>query len=97
MSNAIKYSSVDDEIKLISENESNHIILSVINKGQTIDEDQLDILWDAYYRIDSSRNRTITGFGLGLSIARDILDLHGFKYGCENTESGFRFFFSLNN
>lgn len=67
----------------------------VENDGSNIPEDELEKIWDRFYKIDKTRNRAVGGTGLGLSIAKNILILHGAKYKAENTETGVRFSFSL--
>ncbi|HHY26456.1 MAG TPA: HAMP domain-containing histidine kinase [Desulfitobacterium dehalogenans] len=65
--------------------------LSVSNTGSPIPAKELGLIWRAYYKLDKSRMGS--GSGLGLSIVRSIMDLHGFKYGAENTETGVCFWF----
>jgi len=48
----------------------------VHNTGQPIPQEQLDRLFDRFYRADAARAREDGGFGLGLAIARDIVDMH---------------------
>ncbi|SHN78821.1 sensor histidine kinase [Desulfitobacterium chlororespirans] len=64
---------------------------SVTNTGFPIPAEELDLIWQAYYKLDQSR--TGSGSGLGLSIVRSIMELHGFQYGAENTEAGVCFWF----
>lgn len=66
-------------------------VLSVTNTGDAIPADALPRLWEAYYQADPSRSAK--GDGLGLSIAKTVLDLHGFTCGAENTEIGPKFWF----
>ncbi|WP_019850934.1 cell wall metabolism sensor histidine kinase WalK [Desulfitobacterium sp. PCE1] len=65
---------------------------SITNTGSPILAEELDSIWRAYYRLDKSRMGS--GSGLGLSIVRSILELHGFNYGAENTEAGVCFWFT---
>lgn len=52
-------------------------------------------LFEAFYRVEDSRNRKSGGSGLGLYIVRMILDAHEAAYGAENTAGGVRFWFRL--
>ena len=87
LSNAFRY--VDDR-KIINitlrENE-----LIVENSHDFLHEDEMNKLWDRFYRIEKSRSRDLGGNGLGLSIVQKTLELHGFEYSIENTSLGFSF------
>jgi len=69
--------------------------VSVENSGKNIPEEELDLIWDKFYKTDKSRTRTASGTGLGLSIAKNILNLHKADYGVENTKKGVKFRFLL--
>lgn len=73
----------------------NDLCVWVENDGAHIPEDELDKIWDRFYKVDKARNRSVGGTGLGLSIAKNILLLHGADYKAENTPNGVRFSFSL--
>ena len=68
--------------------------LEVYNSGSHIPEDKIKKIWLPFEKGDAARNYS-TGTGLGLTIARTILELHGFTYEAENGEGGviFRFKF----
>ena len=51
--------------------------ISVEDSGRGIRKDELDTLFDAFYRADRKRNRSIEGTGLGLAIVKNILDAMG--------------------
>ena len=53
-----------------------------------ISQQDLPRLFDAFYRVDFSRNRENGGSGLGLYIVREILEQHGAEYEMRNTEAG---------
>ena len=73
--------------------------LEVENTGVHIEETELSRVFDAFYRVDSSRNRKSGGSGLGLYIVRQILEQHGAEYEMRNTNEGvlFRMELSLEN
>src|SRR5262249_2282064 len=53
------------------------LIIRVRDDGPGIPEDQLERVFEPFYRVESSRNRDTGGTGLGLSIARDVIQAHG--------------------
>lgn len=65
--------------------------LEVENTGVHIEETELSRVFDAFYRVDSSRNRKSGGSGLGLYIVRQILEQHGAGYELRNTDNGVLF------
>ena len=62
-------------------------ILSVYNTGSGVKEEEKDKIFERFYRSDDSRSRqTVGGYGLGLAIAKSIIDKHRFKINVENDE-----------
>ncbi|AZN42586.1 sensor histidine kinase [Paenibacillus albus] len=96
MTNAIRYTPQEQEIVVSTTDEANQIVVCIENKGARIPEEQLDKVWDRFYRGDTARQRSDGGTGLGLAISKNILELHGARYGAANTKDGVAFFFSLN-
>ena len=76
--NALKYSK--DIINISLKSEDDKIIFSVEDRGIGIESDKLHKITDRFYRIDSSRNRAIRGFGLGLSIVNQAVSLHSAEF-----------------
>jgi signal transduction histidine kinase len=95
MTNAIRYTPENEEIIVSTIEESGQIIVCVENKGARIDEEQLDKVWDRFYRGDIARQRSDGGTGLGLAISKNILELHDAEYGASNTKDGVAFYFCL--
>lgn len=62
--------------------------LTIENTGVHIPDEDIPKLFEAFYRVDPSRNRQTGGTGLGLSIVKTILDLHGAEIRIENTSEG---------
>lgn len=102
LSNAIRYTPAGEKNEIRIEmkpmdagNASGQAWCSVENTGVHIPEESLAHLFEAFYRVESSRNRKTGGSGLGLYIVRMALEQHGASYGIENTRDGVRFCFSL--
>ncbi|WP_085523743.1 sensor histidine kinase [Tuberibacillus sp. Marseille-P3662] len=95
ITNAIRYTPEKQDIIISTVEDNEQVKICVENKGTHIEVEQLDKIWDRFYRGDSSRRRSEGGTGLGLAISKNILELHGVKYGVSNTEDGVLFFFYL--
>ncbi|GFZ91159.1 two-component sensor histidine kinase [Paenibacillus marchantiophytorum] len=93
--NAIRHATVGSEIAVRIESEGEHMRMEIENEGEAIPEDQLETIWERFYRVEKSRNRKTGGTGLGLAIVKQILDLHESRYGVENTKQGVKFYFYL--
>ena len=75
--NAIKYSPEKTKIRIEAEEKGRTIEMRVVDQGIGIAQDDVDRIFDRFYRADSSRtSQTVKGYGLGLSIAKRIADLH---------------------
>ena len=74
LSNSIKYTPENGTIKMYVGYIYNDAYIKVIDNGLGIPEDDLDRIYDRFYRVDKSRTREMGGTGLGLSIAKEILD-----------------------
>ncbi|MGD2277637.1 sensor histidine kinase [Bacillus wiedmannii] len=95
ITNAIRYTPNKEDIIISTIDEKDRIKVCIENKGTHIEEEQLDKIWDRFYRVDAARQRSQGGTGLGLAISKNILELHDAKYGAENTEDGVLFYFYL--
>ena len=97
LNNAIKNIAGERKIKIFEEEKENNIIrINVSNTGKNIAEEDLPRIWVRFYKVDNSRNREVSGSGIGLSLVRAIMNQHKNKYGVENTEDGVNFYFELN-
>ncbi|WP_142335335.1 sensor histidine kinase, partial [Bacillus toyonensis] len=95
ITNAIRYTPEKEDIIISTIEEANRIKVCIENKGAHIEKDQLDKIWDRFYRVDTARQRSQGGTGLGLAISKNILELHGAEYGVHNTVDGVLFYFYL--
>ncbi|OGK17493.1 hypothetical protein A2774_05615 [Candidatus Roizmanbacteria bacterium RIFCSPHIGHO2_01_FULL_39_12c] len=77
LDNAIKYSAAKKIIQIKSEKSDKAVLISVKDEGVGISEEDLPHIFDRFYRADSARSKDKTdGYGLGLSIAKKIVDMH---------------------
>ena len=74
--NAIKYSDEKGEISIKLYAQRDKRIIEVYNTGKGIPEDKLEKVFERFYREDEARNSKSGGYGLGLSIAREIVRRH---------------------
>jgi len=77
LSNAIKYSGEDTTITVELNESSGHYKVSIKDKGVGIPKEDLDRIFERFYRVDKARSRAMGGTGLGLAIAKEIMDIHG--------------------
>jgi signal transduction histidine kinase len=76
--NALRYGPRDRPVRLSASREDGHVVLVVADEGPGIPEDEVDRVFERFYRADAARpGASSEGAGLGLSIARWIVDLHG--------------------
>ncbi|OJE49980.1 two-component sensor histidine kinase [Bacillus proteolyticus] len=95
ITNAIRYTPNKEDIIISTIDGKDRIKICIENKGTHIEEEQLDKIWDRFYRVDAARQRSQGGTGLGLAISKNILELHDAEYGVKNTEDGVLFYFYL--
>lgn len=77
LSNAIKYGKTDSVIKIKYQQNFDTTVFTIENESSPLSSDQLNRLFDRFYRTDASRQRVEEGTGLGLAITKSILDVHG--------------------
>ena len=69
--------------------------MSVYNSGPQIPESDAENIWERFYKVDKAHTREYGGSGLGLSIVRSVIELHGGTYGFRNLPDGVEFYFIL--
>ncbi len=97
LSNAIRHTPDGGRITVEVKNDFKRgIIVSVEDTGTGIPKEQLDRVFDRFYRVDQSRSRNLGGTGLGLAIVRELIQLHGGEVWVESAlGKGSKFSFLL--
>lgn len=96
VNNAINYTGADQTVRVRIRANDTKVRVEVIDSGEGIEPDKLKDIWERYYKIDKSHKRAQVGSGLGLSIVKSILDLHGGLYGVQSEVGrGSTFWFEL--
>ena len=69
--------------------------VTVFNTGENISEENLNRIWNRFFKADEARNRDDGGSGIGLSIVRAIMNNYGNDYGVKNKPKGIEFYFEV--
>lgn len=77
LKNAVAYSYPDTPIKVQAFQKKERVLISFENQGKNIPKEKLDMIFEKFFRLDSSRRSNTGGAGLGLAIAKEIVELHG--------------------
>ncbi|RMG88985.1 MAG: sensor histidine kinase, partial [Chloroflexi bacterium] len=85
--NAIKWSPKGEKIVIKAEKQADEVIISVLDNGPGISEDQVDRIFERFYQVDASRSGH-EGTGLGLAICRHIVEAHGGRIWAESNKEG---------
>ena len=88
LDNAIKYSTGDGNINLEVKKKNGHIVIEASNSAKNLTKENAEHLFDRFYRADESRNSETGGHGIGLSMAKAIVEAHKGKISAEVTDDG---------
>jgi signal transduction histidine kinase len=96
VNNAIKYSPASSPIEVSVGRDAQNVIVQVRDYGQGIEQDQLDHIFEPFYRTPETQSSAIGGLGLGLAITKQIVDLHEGRIWCVSEKGcGCTFFVAL--
>jgi len=96
LNNAIRYTGADKRITVSQTIRENVCRISITDSGEGIPEEQLPMIWERYYKLSEYHRRGAAGSGLGLSIVKNILLLHGARFGVSSEVGlGSTFWFEL--
>ncbi|MFP4698238.1 MAG: sensor histidine kinase [Eubacteriales bacterium] len=95
--NSVKFTNADSQIIIETTKLNNKVYVSIKDYGQGIPKEQLNHIWDRFYKSDPSRGIDKKGTGLGLSIVKEIIKAHNETIRVFSTEGiGTEFVFTLN-
>lgn len=96
INNAVNYTGDDLKVIVRLTEESKDCLVEIIDTGKGIDEEDLQNIWNRYYKQEKNHKRNIIGTGLGLSIVKNILEQHHFDYGVKSIKNhGTTFYFKI--
>ena len=83
------------EVRTSKSEDGATITVTVYNSGRNIAEEDLERIWEKFYKTDKARTREYGGNGIGLSIVKAIMESMGQEYGVRNVSNGVEFWFTL--
>ena len=96
VTNAVKYSPAGTEVKLMLERDDEHVAIHVTDRGPGMNAEESRKLFDRFYRTEEAERSGVSGFGLGLAIAREIARHHGGELSLDSRPGeGSRFTISI--
>ena len=87
----VSYTHLGSSIYMDAFSKNGSVVFQIENTGVHIPEAEIPKLFDAFYRMEQSRNRKTGGSGLGLYIVKTILEQHNIIYSLKNTDRGVLF------
>ena len=91
LSNAVRYTSAGGSITVRAERRPDNLLVSVANTGEGIPPEDLDRVFERFYRVEKSRDRERGGAGIGLAIVRQLVEAAGGRVGV-SSEGGWTTF-----
>jgi len=96
INNAINYTGEDKIVQIRQKVANGEVLLEIVDSGVGIAEEDLPLVWERYYKVNDFHKRANVGTGLGLSIVKNILLLHGARFGVNSkVGQGSCFWFAL--
>lgn len=90
--NAVHYTAEDTEVSVSLEREGENAVVTIVDKGPGVPEEEIEKLFRPFYRIGEARDRRSGGTGLGLAIAERAVHSHNGSISAANTEDGLAVF-----
>ncbi len=95
LQNAVRYTPEGGRVSVAAEQRSFDVLVSITNTGGGIPPEDLAHVFERFYRVDKSRDRSSGGAGIGLAIVKSLVELGGGRVGAESSPGQTRFWFSL--
>jgi len=95
LSNAVRYTPAGGAITVRAERRPADLLVSVANTGDGIPPEDLDRVFERFYRVEKSRDRARGGAGIGLAIVKQLVEAGGGSVGAESRDGTTRFWFSV--
>jgi signal transduction histidine kinase len=95
VSNAARYTPTGGTVTVRAERRPADLLVSISNTGDGIPPDDLDRVFERFYRVEKSRDRARGGAGIGLAVVKQLVEAGGGRVGAESGEGLTRFWFSL--
>lgn len=92
INNAINFTGEDKKVIIKVTKEKK---IEITDTGKGIKKEEIDTIWNRYYKTNKKHKRNVISTGLGLSIVKEILLKHNFKYGVESSNHGTTFYFFI--
>jgi len=95
LSNAARYTPSGGTVRVRAERRPADLLVSIENSGEGIPAEDLDRVFERFYRVEKSRDRARGGAGIGLAIVKQLVESAGGRVGAESAAGNTRFWFSL--
>ena len=95
LSNAVRYTPRGGVVTVRAERRPADVLVSIANTGEGIPAEDLDRVFERFYRVEKSRDRARGGAGIGLAIVKQLVESTGGRVGAESGDGQTRFWFSV--
>lgn len=95
ISNACNHLDGERIVRISAHQAGEKVRISVFNSGKQIPEEELERIWEKFYKVDKAHTREYGGSGIGLSIVKAVMESVNGAYGVQNHEDGVEFWIEL--
>jgi signal transduction histidine kinase len=95
LSNAARYTPTGGTVTVRAERRPADLLVTIANTGEGIPTDELELVFERFYRVEKSRDRARGGAGIGLAIVKQLVEAGGGRVGADSADGQTRFWFSL--